>query len=214
MNVNDLVPLLKKATKAIEERHIEPYAWLRDFVAGGCNGDREKFRRKFSKYYGLYTGGVTDEFRSKFFEILFFCELCNADDPYIPILTELSRIKTHKKSYMLPVSFVSKLVAIHDESRPLFDRHVSDFFGIGCPRTGDFLMRARGFVANLDVIRSRYLEWGKEGRVAEVLSEFRGRYPMLADTHDVRLCDFLVWVIGNRKLAGTAASVAWTAAPL
>src|SRR5688572_17165467 len=98
---------------------------------------RGEFERTFCSFYGLKAGGLTDKFRQRYFDLLFGLKLSpGSQPPYEKLLLELHAIKRHKGDLVLPASFVSKLVALHDDSRPLFDRHVSNFFGVAMPALG------------------------------------------------------------------------------
>jgi hypothetical protein len=50
-----------------------PYLELKELFPNDGHQARRKFRALFTKYYGLNVGGLTDEFKERFFEILFGC---------------------------------------------------------------------------------------------------------------------------------------------
>jgi hypothetical protein len=101
----------------------------------------------------------------------------------------------------MPFSFVSKLVAIHVESSPIYDRHVASFFGASAPSAAvPKADRINWYINFLAEVRSSYIAWADDREVREVLVHFVQRDTRLAKCHVVRQLDFLVWKVGNKKL--------------
>ena len=141
--------LLDVAIAYLREENFSPYLMLKCLLAEKPRGFQADFRQIFENYYGLNAGGVTDAFKDRYFDLLFSLEFQDDVEPYTPILKELYEIPRRKGDKGLQCSFVSKMVAIHDEAYPIFDRHVRDFFGISVPSNGSVDFRIAGFVANL-----------------------------------------------------------------
>ena len=195
-----LVPVLDQAARQLIKSDVSPYVKLRQFVLGGMSGDAKEFKHRFSNYYGLNYAGLTPQFKETYFRILFAHRPHTEDDPYTPILRCLYDIQTFKRTNIVAASFVSKLVAIHDETRPLYDSRVEAFFGIGVPVSKLPEFRIAGFVQNLCVIRSRYEVWQRSPEIARIIERARHTMPQLADTHPNRICDFLVWHAAPKKV--------------
>lgn len=197
------LPLIKAAADALESKPVCTYARLRQLLDTKGAHARATFEAEFTEYYGLKSGGVTPRFRKVFFDRLYALRGKAIGDPtYARLLRKLYEIPRHKSDKALPCSFVSKLIAIHDESRPLFDRYVSRFFGLAAPQSVSLDLRIAGFVANLAVVRANYHAWTEDARFQEVFEQLRNRILELRDCHVVRVCDFLVWQAGkqDRKL--------------
>lgn len=191
-------PLLEKAAAAIEKSEFEGYFELKALLA---SGERDAFTKKFANYYRLNSGGLTELFKRVYFDHLFGCSPVGHVDPYTPILLDLYTYERRTGDRTVQASFVSKLIAIHDESRPIFDRHVSNFFGIGVPATGTPEFRIAGFVANLKLIQAHYEEWAADDRFLELRSAVQAKQPKLQHCHSSRVCDLLVWTVGDRELS-------------
>jgi len=202
MNLLQLqLDLVSQAAQRLAESDIEPYFALREMLARNEKRECRLFREQFAKYYGLNAAGVTDTFKTRYFELLFDLKLHpDIPPPYEQLLLELHPIKRRKGDNVLAASFVSKLVAMHDESRPLFDRHVSHFFGLYVPSAGPLEFRIAGFVSNLDTIRGYYLAWSKEPEFRSVIAALKNKIPSLESCRDVRICDFLVWTVGRQRI--------------
>jgi len=179
-----------------------PYLGLKTLLLDRNDEARRRFRFLFTTYYGLNVGGLTDEFKNKFFEILISGKVFVNDQPdFSGILDKFSKIKRKKGDYAMPFSFVSKLVAMHCEASPIYDRHVLDFFRKKA--TASSVMkdtRIKWYVAFLNYVGRSYATWANDPRVAEILDRFKSRDRQLANCHAIRLVDFLVWKVGSQRL--------------
>jgi hypothetical protein len=193
-----LVHILAAAAEVLRKRDIAPYLRLRGFVRDGMSGDREDFAGKFSAYYGLNRAGLSSDFKAAYFRLLFAYRVDQNDDPHTPILLHLYEFPRLQGDQIVAASFTSKLVAIHDEAQPLFDRHVTAFFGIGVPTFGSLDFRIAGFVQNLQQIRRTYEAWSQIPSLAAVTGRVKQERPVLKDTHHNRIWDFLVWIARAR----------------
>jgi hypothetical protein len=196
------IEALDKAETLIYHSDFCPYLELKAMLADSSPVARDRFRYLFIDYYALTTGGLTDEFKDRFFEILFGGQVIVEGKPaFSSILTQLSGIKRKKGDFAMPFSFVSKLVGIHLESSPIYDRHVLAFFGTDPPVASvDKSRRIEWFVSFLDGVNRSYTAWACDSKVKPILERLTARDDRLKSCHEVRLMDFLVWKVGNRKL--------------
>ncbi len=179
-----------------------PYLELKALLPDTSPHARARFRSLFTNFYGLNVGGLTDAFKDRFFAILFAGNIMADGLPdFTTILNELSLIQRKKGDYAMPFSFVSKLVAIHRETSPIYDRHVMDFFGQKAPAaTLPKPDRIAWYVGFLSQVAADYAAWAKDVRVIPILNRLKARDPQLAHCDAIRLVDFLVWKVGNQKL--------------
>jgi hypothetical protein len=193
------LPLIEAAAGALDSEQVRRYARLRQLLGNNGPPARQTFETEFTRYYGLNVGGVTPRFREVYYDRLYALRGMALDDPpYASLLRELYEIPRHRGDNALPCSFVSKLIAIHDESRPLFDKYVGRFFGLGAPQSTSLDLRIAGFVSNLATIRTNYHAWIKDERFLAIFEQLRDRISELRDCHHlVRACDFLVWQAGK-----------------
>lgn len=201
--------LLQKHIEALAEAetlmaHCDfcPYLELKDLLPDASPQARRRFRSLFTKHCGLNVGGLTDAFKDRFFEILFGDNVITDGQPnFAAILNDLSTIPRRQGDCAMPFSFVSKLVAIRQESSPIYDRHVLRFFGIQAPAASlPKPLRIQWFVRLLSQVAADYTEWTQDQRVAPTLGRLKARDPRLTSCDAVRLIDFLVWKVGSQKL--------------
>jgi hypothetical protein len=178
------------------------YLDLKELLGDDSPSARALFRDRFTASYGLNVGGLTDEFKNRFFKILFNEEMIVDGRPdYARILTVLSTFKRKTGHVAMPFSFASKLVAIRHESSPIFDRHVAAFFRQKPPGPATAKKaRIKWFVGFLDRVGDDYRTWAANERIMPILARFKTRDARLRKCDVVRLVDFLVWKVGNQKL--------------
>lgn len=193
--------LVAQAALKIKGQDVAPYFKLRDLLRRPGGPDRAAFRKQFERFYGLNAAGLTEAFKSRYFDLLFELKLGPASvPPFEELLRELYPIVRRQGDRILAASFVSKLVAMHDESWPLYDRHVSQFFGIDVPSIGSLAFRIAGFVENLTAIRRHYFAWGEAAEFQRCVSELTRQFSAMSSCHPVRICDFLVWTVGRERI--------------
>jgi hypothetical protein len=175
------------------------YATLRKLISDHSPDRERTFAELFSRYYGLNAAGLTDEWKAEYFRLLFSFRTKMPAEPHREVLSRLYVIPRRKGDQSLQCSFASKLVGIHDEAQPIFDRYVEDYFGLRPPSLRAPLeFRISGFLQNLSEISRRYCAWTKDERFTEIVLDLRQRIPDLANCHTVRICDFLVWGVGKK----------------
>lgn len=179
---------------------FESYFRLKDLLRRTDSSSRARFRKEFTTYYRLNAAGLSDEFKTRFFELLFAFDSRGAIDPYTSLLLELHTIPRRVGDHALQASFVTKLVAIHDEARPIYDRHVSRFFGISVPSVGSVEFRVAGFVTNLRFIQTQYEAWSLDSRFPALQRQLVSKQPLIEQCKPARVFDFLVWTVGSQRL--------------
>ena len=197
--------LLNEAKLHLPEKYIEKYLELKRLLTEKTTDSQEKFRQSYASFYGLNVGGVTEEFKNRYFDLLFNLELSEDGEPYTTILKDLYYFPRRQGDKALQCSFVSKLVAIHDETYPIFDSHVGAFFGVMVPPSyydNDF--RISVFVTILTRLRETYRCWSADNRFQDILSRVKHDHPSLKDCADSRIADFLVVTVGQMKSGKTS----------
>ena len=193
---------LNEAEALIFHSDFCPYLELKELLGDESQRARDRFRILFTKYYALNTGGLTRQFKERFFDVLFSNQVVVKGQPaFKSILSGLSRFKRRTGDQAIPYSFVSKLVSMHRETSPICDIHVLNFFREKRPATsGTRTQRIKWFIGFLAVVARSYQAWATDKRIKAILKRLKARDPRLARCHDVRLLDFLVWKVGNQKL--------------
>jgi len=198
--------LLREARHHLKDKDIAPYLRLKRLLAEKPVNYEVEFRRVFASYYGLNVAGLSPAFKDRYFERLFGLRLRPGVDPYTPLLRELHEIPGLNGKQGLHCSFVSKLVSIHDETRPIFDHHIGNFFGLAVPADGSVDFRIAGFLWNLERLSKIYERWSHNPDVQEIVAAVVREHPGLAACAFPRIADQLVWTVGSYKLAESPAT--------
>lgn len=194
------ISALAAAEQGLLEKNFAPYLKLRDLLNEKSGESRTEFCKIFKSFYMMRKGtGVAPEFEKRFFDILFsYNPSANPRVAFIEIATELAKIDNPKEKKTVHFSFVSKLVAMHNEASPIYDKHVRNFFGERLPANGAATHERIDAVADfLESVGRIYTGWASDPEIAKVLGRMCDRDPRLCKCHPVRLIDFLVWRHGN-----------------
>jgi hypothetical protein len=197
------VGALDRAENLMYHCDLCPYLELKELFAAPTPPNQQRFRYLFTTYYGLNVGGLTEPFKDRYFEILFSRNvIIHGQSDFAGILTELSSIKSKRGLNPVPFSFVSKLVAMHQEHSPIYDRHVRSFLDFKEAKASSPELRIAWFIGTIGAIATRYQAWAEDERIQLILERLKTRDARLQHCHVVRLMDFLVWKVGNQKLLG------------
>lgn len=192
--------LLAKAARKRRKDDFKEYFELKDLLAEKSPKAKQEFRKLFSQWYRLNNAGVTEAFKARYFELLFEAGPHGKEDPYSEILLNLYRFKRRRGDRSLQCSFASKLVGIHDESWPIYDKYVREFFGMGVPAAGSIAFRAAGFASNMRLIKQRYQEWCACPQFNGTVEPLYEKNPGLRACHPHRALDVLVWTVGAKGI--------------
>lgn len=196
------ITALDKAEKLMFHSDFCPYLDLKAMLRDTAPETRKRFRALFMMFYAFNAGGLTDKFKERFFEILHGSNvLLNKKPDFLGIFKQLSGFKRRNGDFAIPFSFVSKLVAIHYEASPIYDRHILAFFGQK-PSSASIerATRIELYLDFLEYVARSYSAWARDPVIADILDRFKTRDRQLRDCHVVRLMDFLVWKVGRQQL--------------
>jgi hypothetical protein len=193
--------VLIKAASMIEVGDLSNYFEVRrlfPLVRSGQANETEqgRFEKAFSKFYAMDGRVWPPAERRFFYDLLYGLHITPASQPYRRLLNTLAE----RRNGNLEFSFVSKLVATHDEKRPIWDVHVRAFFGLKPPKRGSPRQRITEFLRQLKFIRRQYQSWHPD--FGDVAHEMQDRIQPLRNCHENRICDLLVWTAGKRGLIG------------
>ncbi len=172
-----------------------PYIELKNLF---LDGQKEAFSARYAQYYRMNSAGLTDDWRGRYFELLYQMTPVDSASPYRDILLDLKEYPRRKGDWVLQFSFVSKLVSFIDESYPLYDKHVSNVTGFSIPDIEDESMRIDVFTENMMLLKQLYHDLSSDAKVADVLRRMAEVSPDVSGVHVNRLIDFLVWNLGRK----------------
>ena len=195
------IDALEEAETLMFHKDFCPYLELKEMFPDTSPLARRRFRTLFMDYYDLDGGRLTDAFKDRFFEILFGVNvIINGQPDFSAILNELYLIPRLKGDSAMQFCFVSKVVGMHRENSPIYDRYVLAFFGEKVPAASVPKQdRINWLVGFLGRIATDYAT-AQDGRVIPIIDRLKARDQRLAHCDVIRLLDFLIWKVGNQEL--------------
>lgn len=193
---DEIVKILQEASARMLRSDFVPYLDLKILISRSEDHYLRNFQSIYRRFYGLR---MSEAGQTRYFEILLqgFRQDANQRPTLEQVLQELAQLDQDR----VHLSFASKLLGMWDESSPLYDRHVSRFFGKQAPGADANLReRAEWLTHFLTDVRNTYKAWSIDERVVQILADLVQRYPELADCNTIRLMDFLVWKAGKENL--------------
>jgi hypothetical protein len=181
-----------RAAPLVDGGDVERYIELKRLKQSPSASDRTLFEEQFASCCVPESSMPSDAFRRRYFDLLRTLSAPVDGNTYATLLAELNAIANRQARHPLPASLVSKLVAIHDESNPVFERYVSRFFGVVVPAEGGLHYRIALLLDHLERIGRTYVTWATDPAFCTATAALCERIPGLALCHPVRLCDFVV----------------------
>ncbi len=178
---------------------VDVYAFLADEFARGSVVENYVFQFMYRSYYRLDNAGLTDAFKSRYFELLEESRDLR-DIDLRRLVKELYAIPNRKGQQSLQFSFVTKLANTANRGYPIYDREVASVFGFRPPdnlRTfGARLEKYMTFYASLQHTYSEILDGNL---LQEPRRAFRQIHAALPERiPDIKVLDFIFWWAGKR----------------
>jgi hypothetical protein len=178
---------------------VDVYAFLADEFARGSVVENYVFQFMYRSYYRLDNAGLTDAFKSRYFELLE--ESRNlADIDLRRLVKELYAIPNRKGQPSLQFSFVTKLANTANRLYPIYDREVAKVFGFRPPESlGAFDARLTKYMIFYENLRNTYSEILNGDLLQEPRRAFRQIYAAPPERiPDIKVLDFIFWWAGKR----------------
>lgn len=191
------LPLILAAGEEVSPQFVEKYIRLKQLLSENTADAIASFKDEYAQFYRVNGAGFSRDLRAKYFDRLLALRGFTGAPPYGELMREFYNIPRARGDNVLHFSFVSKLIAMLDESYPIYDDNVGAFFGLKAPWLGSLDYRIAGCIAHLDAIKRYYSAWIADERFQPALHRVCERIPQLAGCHLIRVCDFLVWTVGD-----------------
>lgn len=194
---NNIIKLFKLAETHINSNDILKYINLK--ILFEDKKRRNEFCKKFKSYYGLNQGGLSKKQLDIYFEALFSLKnIKNYEKNFKSLIKKLYRLPRKKGDHSVQCSFISKLLSFIDESYPIYDKYVGKFFGIIVPLEPTLEFKINIIINNMMSIKENYELWLSDQRLKKIIQRIKNKYGI--NCHNIRIIDFLIYVIGKKKL--------------
>lgn len=185
-----------KAAALVEPGRVAAYLRLREMAATGRPEEHSLLEARFGEFYGM------DGHSPPPGAVLALLQTITrpvTPATYVSLLTALAGLDdTQSRNGRLRTGLASQLVSLRDEGCPIYAGHVTRFFGITVPETGDREYRIALYLDQLEGINRTYMGWATSPGFCRATALLCERIPGLATCHPVRVCDMLVETVVRR----------------
>ena len=173
---------------------IAVYSFLKDEYVKGNTLSNFVFHFVFRSYYRLDNAGLSDEIKSRFFELL-----AEKQTNLETILSELYKIPTLKGKNTIQFSFATKLLHTIDNNKPIFDSGVAKLTNIKL-KGSDRDTKIRSCIKIYNSLEKLYAELKEDYKIKKVISKFRSKFKVDDENiSDTKVLDFIMWSLGKLK---------------
>jgi len=173
---------------------IAVYSFLKNVYTKGNILNNLVFQFVFRSYYRLDNAGLSDEIKSRFFELL-----AQKQTNLELFLSELYEIPTLKGENTIQFSFATKLLHTIDNDKPIFDSGVAILTNIK-PKGSDRNTKIRSCIEIYYSLEKLYEELKEDDKIKKLISKFRSKFKVDDEKiSDTKVLDFIMWSLGKLK---------------
>ena len=173
---------------------IAVYSFLKNEYAKENILNNLVFQFVFISYYKLGNAGLSDEIKSRFFELL-----AQKQTNLELILSKLYEIPTLKGVNTIQFSFATKLLHTIDNDKPIFDSNVEKSTNIKL-RGSDKDTKIRSRIEAYDSLEKLYAKLKEDDKTKKLISKFRLKFKVNDEKiSDTKVLDFIMWSLGRLK---------------
>lgn len=179
---------------------MDVYCFLRQRILEVDAAAQDRlFQFLFRSFYRLDSAGLTDEFKTRFFQLLQAARSSGEID-IGAVVRDLYRIRNRKGQASVQYSFATKLVATVNDASPIYDAEVAAVFGFRPPYAHEpFEDRLAKYSAFHKKLTTLYQSISETGRLLQARSRFRELYEVPPSAvSETKVLDFLFWSAGKR----------------
>lgn len=182
----------------LSNESVEVYKFLKDEFQKENVKENYLFQFVFRSFYRLDNAGLTDEFKTTYFELLEYYRNQSIID-IKEVLEKFYVKKNHKGQSTLQFSFVTKLLNTINDSIPIYDSQVSKLFSMSRPTCKDFAKSIDTYLDYLETIQVAYNKIINDNLLPESISLFNTKFKD-NNLSDIKKIDFIFWSAGKLEI--------------
>jgi hypothetical protein len=162
-----------------------------------------EFQNKYCRYWRLFGAGLSQDFRSAYFELMegFKGRVLASIREVSLILSKVPSNSIGKRT--LQFSFASKLLHTLDPHRPIYDSMVATFYRFTVPNpTKSLEGRLQVFLSFYDFLTAEYKKVLTNRLLGQSIAIFRNHFSLSDEYTDERIVDTLIWRIMDLQKKG------------
>lgn len=186
---------IKKVLSGINrEKEINPYLTILKVFSEGHVTNNDRFKSDYKKYYQLNAAKLSEEFCNHYFSVK--QGFRHKDCIHIrDVVEELYKVPTNAKGVkVIMFSFASKLFHTVDNSQPLYDSFVADFYFF--PQITPYWKydkKLATYLESYNYLQREYKRIMDNHILSESIGLFRKRFELPQAYTDYKIIDTLLW---------------------
>ena len=171
---------------------IEPYLKLKKLYENG-NIDTE-FANEYNRYYRLHAARLSEPFCKKYFELLYSC-YANKRISIFEIMEKLAEIECNENGdKKLHFSFASKLVHTVDNSKPIYDSMIAQFYFFPEIKYNWIAeKKIEEYKKAYNFLIYEYERVQNEKLIDKTVHKLMVKYPNINHVNPVKIIDWIIW---------------------
>jgi hypothetical protein len=192
----------ERIVRAIGREPVDVYRFLRERFLACEPQDDIVFQFVFRSFYRIDNAGLTDEFKTRYFEIFSAAKETNQVD-LESIIHSLFEIPNRKGQPSLQFSFATKLAATVNVDTPIYDAEIAAVFDFRAPYNyKTFSQRLAEYMAFHVDLADFYRSIIGNGQMQAARTMFRKLYGVSeAQVSETKALDFIFWSAGKLSKA-------------
>ncbi len=183
----------KRMVEALERVDLEEYFFLKLEYEKG-NVKNKEFQKRYKNFYNMNPFGFTEEFYSKYFDMML-----SGETDLRKILNKLAQIEDAKGKKTVQLAFATKLLHTVDSEMPLYNSTVAETFGFQI-KNGTLDQKINHSIEIYEKLKRFYFELLGERVINEIIEEFRERKNLKEGVlSNVKIVDILIKINKNES---------------
>ena len=188
---------------ANRSRDIEPYLTLQSIFQNGSILNNSNYKTTYRIYWQLNAARLSDNYCDHYFRVLE--KYRNRDDQdvegVVKALYEVSSNSKDKKT--LQFSFATKLLHTIDNTRPIYDSLIADFYFLPQIKpTWKYDKKLSAYLKAYDFIQQEHKRVINDNILSTAITRFRTHFDLPATYTDQKIIDTLLWKFTSFLRAG------------
>jgi hypothetical protein len=181
-----------------KEKDIDPYLKMAEMFSAGSVSDNDEYKTIYRKYWQLNAARLSDHYCNHYFQVME--DHRHKDQIDIEaVVKALYEVPSNSKGIKtIQFSFATKLLHTIDNTRPVYDSLVGDFYFFPQIKpTWKYGKKLSAYTRAYTFLLSEYKRILDKGLLSESLQQFRERFRPPDTYTDQKIVDTLLWKFGS-----------------
>jgi len=185
------------------KRDIDPYLKMAEMFSAGSVFDNYEYKTTYRKYWQLNAARLSDSYCNHYFQVME--DYRHKDQIGIEaVVKALYEVPSNSKGIKtIQFSFATKLLHTIDNTRPVYDSLVGDFYFFPQIKPSwKYDKKLSAYIHAYDFLLREYKRVLVKGLLSESLQKFRERFRLPHAYTDQKIVDTLLWKFSSYARTG------------